>query len=188
MNNRENISRQALELFSKKGYDAVGVQEIIDAAGIAKPTLYHYFGSKEGLLKAVLKEYFDKLYPAVETAAVYNGDIKNTLHKITAALFGFAKNNKDFYRMQLSMWFAPAESASNKAVTEQNTKIFNLIENVFEQASKDHGNMKGRQALYAATFLGIINTHIGMYFNGYVKPDEKFIQTVLHQFMHGIFS
>jgi TetR/AcrR family transcriptional regulator len=127
MNNRENISRQALELFSKKGYDAVGVQEIIDAAGIAKPTLYHYFGSKEGLLKTVLKEYFDKLYPAVETAAVYNGDIKNTLQKITAALVGFAKNNKDFYRMQLSMWFAPAESASNKAVTEQNTKILTLL-------------------------------------------------------------
>jgi TetR/AcrR family transcriptional regulator len=95
MNNRENISRQALELFSKKGYDAVGVQEIIDAAGIAKPTLYHYFGSKEGLLKTVLKEYFDKLYPAVETAAVYNGDIKNTLQKIPQ-LWSLCKNNKIF--------------------------------------------------------------------------------------------
>ena len=34
-----------------KGYDAVGVQEIVDTAGITKPTLYYYFGSKRACWK-----------------------------------------------------------------------------------------------------------------------------------------
>ena len=42
------------ESFYEKGYDAIGVQEIADAAGVTKPTLYHYFGSKYGLLQAVI--------------------------------------------------------------------------------------------------------------------------------------
>ena len=32
--------------FYMKGYDAVGVQEIVDTAGITKPTLYYYFEVK----------------------------------------------------------------------------------------------------------------------------------------------
>ena len=46
MENREMIMRCAKTLFYAKGYDAVGVQEIVDKAGVTKPTLYYYFGSK----------------------------------------------------------------------------------------------------------------------------------------------
>ena len=50
MDNRQAILDSALTLFYEKGYDAVGVQQIVDAAGVTKPTLYYYFGSKQGLL------------------------------------------------------------------------------------------------------------------------------------------
>ena len=62
MDNRSNILSQAVELFASRGYDAVGVQEIVDAAGITKPTLYHYFGSKLGLLNTIFTEHFTALY------------------------------------------------------------------------------------------------------------------------------
>ena len=39
MDNRERILQCALELFYAKGYDAVGVQEIAQKAGITKPTI-----------------------------------------------------------------------------------------------------------------------------------------------------
>ena len=43
MDNKETIMTCALDLFYARGYDGVGVQEIADAAGITKPTLYYYF-------------------------------------------------------------------------------------------------------------------------------------------------
>ena len=58
MDNRERILQCALELFYAKGYDAVGVQEIAQKAGITKPTLYYYFGSKYGLLETLLTKHF----------------------------------------------------------------------------------------------------------------------------------
>jgi len=57
MSNRETILACALQLFSARGYDAVGVQEIVEAVGIQKPTLYHYFGSKAGLLHSLLARF-----------------------------------------------------------------------------------------------------------------------------------
>ena len=46
--------KKALELFSTKGYDATSVREICEAAGITKPTLYHFYGSKEGVYRALV--------------------------------------------------------------------------------------------------------------------------------------
>ena len=54
IDNRELLLDAALDLFYAKGYDAVGVQEIVDRAGVTKPTLYYYFGSKIGLLQNLL--------------------------------------------------------------------------------------------------------------------------------------
>ena len=43
-------------LFANRGYDAwaTSVREIVEAAGVAKPTLYYHFQSKEGLAQALL--------------------------------------------------------------------------------------------------------------------------------------
>lgn len=39
MDNKEVLLQVALDLFHAKGYDAVGIQEIVDKAGVTKPTL-----------------------------------------------------------------------------------------------------------------------------------------------------
>jgi AcrR family transcriptional regulator len=188
MDNRSNILSHALKLFATRGYDAVGIQEIVDAAGITKPTLYHYFGSKEGLLNALLSTYFDELYHSVEQAAFYQGDLPFTLNKIVAAYFRFADTHRLFYRMQLSMWFAPSDSVAFKAVSRLNEKLHQLVEDVFIRAANDHGNMKGRHRAYAATFLGMINTYISLALNGYSEITDELVYRAVHQFMHGIFS
>ncbi len=90
-NNRSIIIEQALNLFAARGYDAVSVQEIVDAAGVTKPTLYHYFGSKHGLLDAVLSEHFEALYCRVKEAADYQGDLPLNLYRGVAAYFQFAE-------------------------------------------------------------------------------------------------
>lgn len=47
----------ALELFWRCGYDGVSVADLTKAIGIAPPSLYHAFGSKADLFRAVLRRY-----------------------------------------------------------------------------------------------------------------------------------
>jgi AcrR family transcriptional regulator len=42
--------------FAARGFHAVSMDEIADQAGISKPMLYHYFGSKEGLYVAYVRQ------------------------------------------------------------------------------------------------------------------------------------
>ena len=61
LDNKEKILECALNLFYQKGYDAVGVQEIVTAVGITKPTLYYYYKSKYGLLESLLSEKCNRM-------------------------------------------------------------------------------------------------------------------------------
>jgi AcrR family transcriptional regulator len=188
MDNRNNILSCALRLFASKGYDAVGVQEVVEAAGITKPTLYHYFGSKHGLLEALLAEHFSQLNLRVGVAAFYRHDLPVTLAEIMRAFFQYARANPTFYRFQLGLWFAPQQSEAHQALTRWNNEQYQLIETVFVQAAGDHGNMQGRQRAYASTLLGMIHTYIGLWLNGHTELDEALLQQAVHQFQHGIYS
>jgi len=50
MANREEIIAAAAKVFQTKGYHAATVQDIADAVGILKGSLYHYIKMKEDLL------------------------------------------------------------------------------------------------------------------------------------------
>jgi AcrR family transcriptional regulator len=53
---RRRILDVAYELFSRRGVRAVGVDELVDRAGVAKATFYHHFPSKEDLVLAFLEQ------------------------------------------------------------------------------------------------------------------------------------
>jgi TetR/AcrR family transcriptional regulator len=90
--------------------------------------------------------------------------------------------------MQLSMWFAPPKSDAFKAVARLSERQQQILETLFVQAVVQHGNMAGRHRAYAATFLGMINTYIGLALNGYAELDNALVYKAVHQYMHGIFS
>ena len=53
---RERLLETAYGMFSTRGVRAVGVDEIIERAGVAKATLYRHFPSKDDLVLAFLEE------------------------------------------------------------------------------------------------------------------------------------
>ena len=188
MTNRDVIMQIAVELFSQKGFENVGIQEICELSKVSKPTLYYYFGSKNGLLGEIIADYSRELFKDVLTAVHYTGDLPLTVNRIVRAHFKYARRNRYFYRMLLYMVFAPPESNYFKMSNQTLEKEYAILEQLFIKASEDHGNMKNKEKELSATILGLINTYIGMWLNGYRELDEELVFSASHQFMHGIFS
>lgn len=63
----------AAPLFLKKGYDNVSIDEIIGVVGGSKATIYAWFGGKEGLFEAVVRQKCDDVVLAI------NLDVKGSL-------------------------------------------------------------------------------------------------------------
>ena len=56
---RQRVLSASAEIFSKRGYRATSMNEIAAAVGLSKPTLYHYFRSKEEILVRLYENVMD---------------------------------------------------------------------------------------------------------------------------------
>lgn len=56
---RAGILATGQRIMAGKGYSAVGLNEILTAAGVPKGSFYHYFGSKDAFGVALLENYFE---------------------------------------------------------------------------------------------------------------------------------
>jgi AcrR family transcriptional regulator len=60
------ILASALKVFADQGYSGTSMDAIAALAGVSKPTLYQYFGSKEQLFSAIMVEQRDTMLGAFE--------------------------------------------------------------------------------------------------------------------------
>lgn len=188
MDNKEKILEIALDLFSKKGYEGTGIQEIVDKSGITKPTLYYYFGNKEGVLSAIFDKYLIPFIERLKVICEYRNDITLTLTNIVRCYFDFASSNHVFYKLNLSINYEGNENISHKMIKPYHNEMYNIINTMFIDAGNQHGNMKNRDREYTLSFMGIINVYTQLLINCELEITEDIIYRVVHQYMYGIFS
>jgi AcrR family transcriptional regulator len=192
-NNRDVILDIALELFSARGYEAVGISEITEKAGISKPTLYYYFGSKEGLFSDLLQFHYNALNEALRQVCRYthhqnyDEDIYPVLCEVVKAYFRFAKQYPDFYLIALSLTFTPPESAVMKIAADFHQVQYSLIEDLFLEISAFHTNLKGKENRLMRSLLAVINAQISGWYQHQAALAEADAQALVKLFMHGIF-
>jgi AcrR family transcriptional regulator len=194
---KQNILDSALMLFSAKGYEGVAISELTSVAGITKPTLYYYFGSKEGLFDAVCRENYSRLNRVIAESAVYHANPKNyhediykALHNLANAFFSFAFENEAFYRLTMANLYVPCSSSVFEVVRKYHFEQFEIIGKMFQDMANVHGNLKGKAKRLAWSFIGAINAFIGLAFNGISGEihNEDTVKEFVHQFMHGIYA
>lgn len=69
----------ARELFAERGYQAVPADEIVRAAGVTRGALYHHYGDKQGLFRAVFEELEVEVTAEVEAATKDAPDLASGL-------------------------------------------------------------------------------------------------------------
>jgi AcrR family transcriptional regulator len=80
---RERLLEAAGELFYAEGVQSVGIDRVIERAGVAKASLYSTFGSKEELVRAYLDERHARIVGRLR-AAVDAVDAKDPVARILA--------------------------------------------------------------------------------------------------------
>lgn len=188
MNNKQNIIVKALSLFALRGYDAVGVLEICTACDISKPTLYHYYGSKHGLLDAIFATYYPPFLENIGAATAYHNDIVMNLEALASVFFKFTQKEPTFSRFSMTAMFSPSESEAHVAQKRYMTVINEALEQLFSLATNDHGNMKNRKKQLSLSFTGLLRSYAGLQLTGEITLDETTTQAIVKQFMYGIFS
>ena len=97
-NTRDRLLRAAADLIAASPGETVPLRAICDAAGVRLPTLYHFFGNKEGLLDAVIDHGFEQ-YLSTKQAHEPSGDPIRDIRDGWDAHVAFGLANPGFYAL-----------------------------------------------------------------------------------------
>jgi TetR/AcrR family transcriptional regulator len=111
LRSNDRILKKALELFSEKGYDATSVREICEAAGVTKPTLYYFYGSKEGVYRALVEGTLEEYRSTVRELVGTPGDVFERLRRVARAHFEYTRERPQLVRFLLALSHNPPSSA-----------------------------------------------------------------------------
>lgn len=137
----ERIMQTAARLFYTQGYNLTGINQLIDEAGIAKPSLYNNYRSKTDVLLAYLDRQSLTLFDALEA---HLNKIQGARNKIIGIFeYSIARNHATNFGgcpfLKINAEVAPSE----KAVLERVQIIKSRFRDLFFQLVTDLDDKKG---------------------------------------------
>lgn len=104
---RAALISAARRLFTERGYEAVGTEEIVRAAGVTRGALYHHFGGKPGLLEAAY-ELLEAESTERVARIVLGSDLSSPLAAMKAGVEAFLDECAEPELRQVALHDAPA--------------------------------------------------------------------------------
>lgn len=77
----------ATRIFFEKGFELASMREIVEMAGVTKPTLYYYFKNKTELYRHILDAHLQKVFGRVAQIISNYGDYPDALRKLIECFF-----------------------------------------------------------------------------------------------------
>jgi AcrR family transcriptional regulator len=98
----DEILEKAMALFAERGYAEVGIDDIGAAVGIAGPSLYHHFPSKQSILVEAMQRGLRQLLAALHNARAQGTDPADVLRRLTNAYVDLTLDHPDLISVLVS--------------------------------------------------------------------------------------
>ncbi len=92
---KERLLHVATRLFARHGFESTSVQDIVDAAGVTKGAMYHYYGSKDDLLFEVYHQVLSMQISHLDEIAAGPGTAEQRLRAAAADVVRTSLDNLD---------------------------------------------------------------------------------------------
>jgi AcrR family transcriptional regulator len=153
------------EIFAKRGFEAVSVEEIADRAKVSKPLIYEHFGGKEGLYAVVVDREMDYVVRRI-VEAISEGSPRQRVESATLAFLTYVKDHPDGFAV-LSQ-DSPLTS-SRGTLSSLLNDLAERVGHVFAGAFKAAGFDEKAAPIYAHALVGMV-TFVGKWWTEERKP------------------
>lgn len=171
MNTRNKILEAAILVFSENGFHGAGIKEITERAGVVRPSLYHYYGSKEGLYRAVHEFLMSDLSRFLDQRLNFTEDLVENLSQFVEIFEQYTEQ----YPSRLKILFQSALIRSGKDLEEVRSRFFPVFKGFLDRAFEASGVELEPEPL--ALYLGFLQNHVFHIAMGSTSPMENFAST-----------
>jgi AcrR family transcriptional regulator len=121
MRSRELVLDAAQRVMARDGFDAATIARVVDEAGVPLSSVYHYYGSKEGVLVAVMQRGADRFFADLPDRAQRVGTAADYLRAVVSGVVEALERHPDFLRLLIVFAVQPPTAADGEvaAVVDQ---------------------------------------------------------------------
>ncbi len=161
-NREEEIRAAALRVFREKGYHGASMQDIADAVGLLKGSLYHYIRSKEQLLARLFEGALEDSLVELGAIAAGEGTARERMRAMVRAYALAVVRNLDAVGVYLREWRS-LPRGDLAVVRQRRRSMRRLFERVIEGGMRAGQFTKGDEKLATLAILGMCNWLYGWY-------------------------
>jgi AcrR family transcriptional regulator len=130
--------RAAGEAFATHGFHGTSMDDIARAAGITKPMLYRYFGSKEGLYAAYLRTTGRELVEKVRAPNTREQPPQVRLRAGLRAFLTYVKEHRAGWTVLHGETAAPTDAQIAREISELRGRIIRMLTTLFDDEAYAH--------------------------------------------------
>lgn len=127
---KQKLLDTASELFANNDFDAVSVDRIVEAAGIAKGTFYIYFDTKDALIATLISEYVNNVdadYKAHLDSLPFETSASDKLLSLVAKIADVLEGTIGYHRMRMVYRIQLTGVLDTDSVKRYNRKLYRLF-------------------------------------------------------------
>ncbi len=166
---RARIVEAASLLFARNGYDATGVAEICQAAGVSKGAFYHHFATKQKVFVALLEEWLLGLDARMQDFMDQAGDVPQGMIAMTSITREVFERARGQLPMFLEFW---RESSHDPLVWNTTIEPYRRYTALFAgviQRGIQEGSLRNVNPQTAARV--VVALALGLILQGVMDPD-----------------
>jgi AcrR family transcriptional regulator len=141
-------------LIETKGYEAMSVQDVLDALEVSKGAFYHYFDSKQALLEAVVERFAEGGMVAIAPILRDpNLSAVTKLERVFAGIAGWKAQRKELVLAIIEVWNSDSNAIVREKVRRMTVRLLVPLLSTVIRHGVDEGVIRVASADETATVL-----------------------------------
>ena len=131
---QDRILEGALSVFKEKGLDGATMDQIANASGFGKATLYYYFKSKEEVFSAILVDGWQNIWESLEPVIAEQGSPRKTFVNVLIKIAENAQNRPGLFEFLFNV--PKAIKLDEQPWKDYQHKLYAIIQGLLEDGVK----------------------------------------------------
>ena len=186
---RENILEVAAELFSKKNYHEVMMDDVARLTDVAKGTVYNYFSSKEELYFTIMNTKLGHLNSSLKNKIAKEISVIDSLHTYTIQFYMFMMKYQNFFLMYQKEYLN-AENEFCEELRTLNDELKSILSGIIYKGKRENQFRDVDESfavqLVLGSIFGAVQRGIENKYSGDKLADER--EKVFDFVLHGLYS
>ena len=179
---RSEIIDRAMQVFWEKGFNGTSIQDLVDATGLNRSSIYNSFGSKHSLYRASLDQYADKSNKVFQRVLLRSSSPLDAIRNILYSAINGNKEDKQgrgCFILNCKMELGSSDEGLKQWLLKNQDKSVTLFKDLVTEGQQE-GEINTSHSPQVLAY-SLFNTFQGLRMTGILTKDPEILKDIIEK-------